>query len=207
MGGTILRGGYRAKQRKQIPTGGIEKVATRFNASTEWLFFGGESMTQNGAGVVGGAQRVYPASASGAGGSSDYVLLPYAEARLAKGAGDFDVVLGGSEQYAFQANWLRSKGDPSDMVVMSMTGDSMAPEIKDKDIFLVDQGQTQIIVGGIYAVGIDEEILIRYVDKEPGKYLFRSANSSHSPLKVRVSELQQAVRFIGRVIWWCRDMG
>ncbi len=82
----------------------------------------------------------------------------------------------------------------------------MDPVIKDKDIVLVDQGQTDIITGNIYAIGIDDEVLIKHVDKVPGHYVLRSANKDYAPINVDLNDESLNVRIIGRVLWMGREL-
>lgn len=91
------------------------------------------------------------------------------------------------------------------MVLMEAVGDSMEPEIKAGDTILIDQSQTDIYAGAIYAIGMDEVVLVKFVDKVPGKYVLRSANERYEPIEVDLADESLNVRVIGRVIWWCRE--
>jgi len=82
----------------------------------------------------------------------------------------------------------------------------MEPVIRDKDIVLVDQGQTEIITGNIYAIGIEDEVLIKYVDRVPGNYVLRSANKEYTPINVDLRDESLNIRIIGRVLWMGREL-
>ncbi|MFP4225414.1 MAG: helix-turn-helix transcriptional regulator [Desulfobacterales bacterium] len=62
---------------------------------------------------------------------------------------------------------------PEYVVVMDVYGNSMEPEIKNGDTILIDQGQKDIIAGAVYAVGIDDTIMVKRVEKRPGRLACR----------------------------------
>jgi phage repressor protein C with HTH and peptisase S24 domain len=109
--------------------------------------------------------------------------------------------------YAFRHDWIRQKGDPSQMILMEVSGDFMSPEIKEGDTVLIDRYQTDIYVGKIYAVSIGKEITVRYVDRSPGKIILRSSNNSWNDIEVDIrDDFREPVNIIGRVVWWSRDV-
>ena len=68
-----------------------------------------------------------------------FEVVPKVKARLSAGDGSFDVDQKISEYYSFQTIWLSKKGNPKDMVLMDITGNSMEPELKDGDtVLLID---------------------------------------------------------------------
>ena len=83
----------------------------------------------------------------------------------------------------------------------------MAPEICDKDMVLIDQSQNELVAGGIFAIGIEETIMVKELDVEPGTLLIRSKNKDYDPIRIpRGSDIERNIRIIGRVIWWCREV-
>ncbi len=126
------------------------------------------------------------------------------KARLCAGDGSFEV---GSEiegYYAFRSGWLGQKGNSDNMVLMDIFGNSMAPELKDGDTVLVDQSQKGVLAGALYAVGIDDTIMIKRVEKHPNKLVLMSDNTDYSPIFLQNAELE-TIRIIGKVIWVCRE--
>ncbi len=138
--------------------------------------------------------------------SMGYSLIPKVKARLAAGTGSLETegeVIG---YYAFKTDFLRRKGRPKKMVLMDVLGDSMEPEIWNGDTVLIDESQNEILAGGLFAVGIDSAVLVKYVDALPGKLSFRSRNERYAPIEVDMSgDLAETVRIIGRVVWSCRE--
>lgn len=135
-----------------------------------------------------------------------YELVPKVRARLCAGTGSLETegeVIG---LYAFKREFLKRKGHPKKMVLMDVVGDSMEPEIFSGDTVLIDESQREIISGGLFAVGIDSAVLVKYVDALPGKLSFRSRNERYNPIEVDMAgDLANMVRIIGRVVWSCRE--
>jgi phage repressor protein C with HTH and peptisase S24 domain len=131
--------------------------------------------------------------------------VPKVRARLDAGGGSFEVDSDVEGHYAFRRQWLRSKGQPDQMVLMEVTGDSMEPVLCDGDTVLIDQSQRRVFAGGIYAVGVQDTILVKRVEKHPYRLALISANPGYSPIYLMGDEID-TVRIIGRVVWMCRDM-
>lgn len=136
---------------------------------------------------------------------SKYKDIPKVKARLCAGGGSFEV---GSEiegYYAFRKDWLSAKGLINKMVLMDIFGNSMEPEIKDGDTILIDESQKDILAGAIYAVGIDDTIMVKRLEKHPNKLVLVSDNTDYSPIYLKGNEMA-SVRIIGKVVWICREL-
>jgi phage repressor protein C with HTH and peptisase S24 domain len=127
------------------------------------------------------------------------------EARLCAGAGSFDVSSQTVGHFSFRKSWLRAKGQASQMVLMDVFGNSMTPEIKDGDMVLVDQSQRNILAGAIYAVGIEDTIMVKRIEKHPRKLVLLSDNKAYAPIFLTGEEID-SVRIIGKVIWIGREL-
>jgi len=130
--------------------------------------------------------------------------IPKVKARLSAGGGSFEVGDQIEGFYSFQKDWLRRKGNPVNMVLMDIFGNSMEPELKDGDTVLIDQSQKDIMAGAVYAVGIDDTVMVKRVEKQPNILVLRSDNQSYSPIHLKGDEMDN-VRIIGKVIWICRE--
>ncbi|WP_052303416.1 XRE family transcriptional regulator [Desulfocurvibacter africanus] len=130
-----------------------------------------------------------------------YEYVKKVRARLSAGSGSLLTSATIEGYYAFRSDWLRRRGNPKSMVLMAVTGDSMSPEIMDEDTVLIDEGQKDIYVGKKYAIALDEEVYIKYIDKVPGKYILRSINPLYKPIEVDLFDNSKSVRLIGRMIW------
>ena len=136
---------------------------------------------------------------------SIYKNIPKVKARLSAGGGSFEV---GSEiegYYSFRKDWLSTKGTINKMVLMDIFGNSMEPEMKDGDTVLIDESQKDVLAGAIYAVGVDDTIMVKRLEKHPNKLVLLSDNKDYSSIYLQGSEIY-SVRIIGKVIWICREL-
>ncbi len=136
---------------------------------------------------------------------SDFYPIPKVQARLCAGAGSFEVDSRIEGYYSFQKKWLQNKGAADRMVLMDVFGNSMTPEIKDGDTVLIDQSRKDIFAGTIYAVGIEDTIMVKRIEKHPRKLVLLSDNKEYAPIFLADDEID-SVRIIGRVIWICREL-
>lgn len=192
----------------------IKQTCVEFSVHPEWLLFGGGPMHrgdphfaqepgQNTNAIPEDDRRWMSAETAP---ELGYELVPKVRARLSAGTGSLEAegeVIG---LYAFKRDFLKRKGQPKKMVLMDVVGDSMEPEILSGDTVLIDESQREIISGGLFAVGIDSAVLVKYVDALPGKLSFRSCNERYAPIEVNMAgDLADMVRIIGRVVWSCRE--
>ena len=186
-----------AKKRQQIPTGWIEKVAEDFGVSADWLFFG----VQDGRKITPECKIITPEC------DVELRLIPMAEARLSAGNGSLEVSGNHERSYAFRMDFLLRKGNPDKMVLMRVAGDSMQPEILDGDVVLLDQSKKDIMPGRIFAVGFDDSIYLKRIDKQPGKVILKSVNEeAYPPIELDIrGDMAEYFRVIGKVVWSGRE--
>ena len=63
----------------------------------------------------------------------------------------------------------------------------------------------EILAGAIYAVGIDDTVMVKRVEKHPNKLVLLSDNKDYTPIYLQGEEIDTA-RIIGKVIWVCREL-
>jgi len=178
-----------ARKKNSIPDKWILQLYKTYGLNPDWV-------------ETGSGQTFIKKSASG---DSLFKNIPKVRARLSAGGGSFEV---GSEiegYYAFRRDWLTTKGSRNKMVLMDIFGNSMEPEMKDGDTILIDESQKDILAGAIYAVGIDDTIMVKRVEKHPNKLVLLSDNKDYSPIYLQGNELN-SVRIIGKVIWISREL-
>jgi len=176
-----------AKRRDSVPEKWLHKLAHDYGLRPRWLATGE------------GADSVHAAPEQ----ASPFVEVPKVAARLCAGGGSFEVADTVEDYYAFKREWLQRKGTPEKMVLMDVFGNSMEPEIREGDTVLVDQEKKFIIAGGIYAVGVEDTVMVKRIEKRPNSLVLLSDNKDYSPIMLQGDELD-TVRVIGKVIWSCR---
>lgn len=195
-----------AKVRDAVPQKWILILARRYSLSADWLEFGrGTAGTAAPVGRQGGRvgtgllRRVSVSPAS-----EDLLYVPKASARLCAGGGSFEVEAAVVDQYPMPLRWLSRLGSPSHMVFMDVVGDSMEPGIMDGDTVLIDRANERYADGGVLAVGLEDAIYLKRMEKKNNGVFLYSDNDAYLPMEIYGDELD-SLRIIGRVVWLCRD--
>lgn len=178
-----------AKRKNAVPEKWALKLARMFDLNPTWLFSGK------------GQKRMSDHFIKDMG----FIRIAKVKARLCAGSGSFETGDDIEAYHLFPSSWLRSKGCSDQMVLMDIFGASMEPEIKDGDTILVDQSQKDILAGAVYAVGIDDTIMVKRLEKRPGKLALISENPKYDPILLAGREMNK-IRIIGRVVWICREL-
>ena len=198
-----------------------KKICAAYGITPMWLFQGrGPMQARDKTADTSAASCGQPAVTAGRGEDEaadvsvvapdgvQTIYVPKVEARLSAGTGSLEVSDNIKGYFGFRSDWLHRKGCPSQMVLMSITGDSMRPTLENGDLALVNLAQTDVVSGGIYAVGVDESVLVKRLDKRPGKIVLVSDNrDAYAPQELDMTDeiVRESLRVIGRVLWWCRE--
>ena len=197
-----------AKNRGHIPRPWFQKISRMFNVDAAWLITGQSGDISDPAMQNNKTYRVYDEAGVEIieAECTDLVLIPLVEAKLSAGNGSFETSDKSDRKYSFRRDFLQRKGCIREMVLMRVTGDSMAPEIKDGDVVLLDKSQSKPLPGRIYAVGVENMVYLKRVDARPGKLVLYSDNKDYDPIEVDTrGDMAGQARIIGRAIWWCRE--
>jgi phage repressor protein C with HTH and peptisase S24 domain len=178
-----------ARKKDSIPDKWILQLYRSFGLNPDWV-------------ETGSGQQFHKHSDSN---DSLFNNIPKVRARLSAGGGSFEVGSKIEGYYAFRKDWLHTKGVINKMVLMDIFGNSMEPEMKDGDTILIDESQKDILAGAIYAVGVDDTIMVKRLEKHPHKLVLLSDNKNYSPIYLQGGEIN-SVRIIGKVIWICREL-
>ena len=191
-----------AKSKDKIPAEWMLKLFRGHGLNPFWMETGRGAMYLDQRTV---RENLPPAPGQG-GGEEGFDFVPMVDARLSGGGGSLetsDRVVG---YYAFRRAWLSGRGKIDAMRLMRVTGQSMEPTLEDEDVVLVDLSQRDILAGKIYAVRMDDEIVVKRLEKKPGSLVLVSDNRRfYDPLEVQLSE-QINLEVVGRVIWMAREM-
>lgn len=192
-----------ARKRGLIPGDWIEKIALDYNVSADWLLFGRGSMKEGG-NTVQPVPTISHDDPSLDG--DDLIRIPMADAILSAGTGSLETSGHMGREYAFRRDFIQRKGNPANMVLMRVSGDSMQPEVMNNDVVLLDQSKTRLNPGPIYAVGIEDSIYLKRVDKLPGQIVLKSVNPAYDPIHIDMGEqTSEQFRVIGQVLWVGRE--
>jgi len=112
---------------------------------------------------------------------------------------------GGGERYAFQRQWLRSKGKVEDLVLIEARGDSMDPTIADGDAVLIDRSLKQVAVGNLYALRFKNAVMIKRLQPiSAGRIKVMSDNKLYDSYEIDLEAGD--IEIIGQVIWIGREL-
>ena len=205
-----------AKMRNAVPQKWILILSRRYSLSADWLEFGGTGAPGQQSALNAARTAARAAGPGNAGGgllrpmaappavAEELIYIPKAAARLCAGGGSFEVESATVGEYPMPSRWLSRLGSPSHMVFMDVVGDSMEPGIMDGDTVLIDRANMRHTDGGILAVGFEDAIYLKRVEKKNDCVLLHSDNEAYVPMKIYGDELD-SFRIIGRVVWLCRD--
>lgn len=177
-----------ARNNNRIPDKWIIKLYRKFGFNPKWIETGIGSVFIH-------AQSSFDV---------EFKYVPKVAARLSAGTGSFECEENISDYLSFQSRWLAGKGSAGNMVAMEVFGQSMEPVIREGDTVLIDQSQKNILAGAIYAVGVEDTILVKRLEKHPNKLVLCSDNKDYEPIFLERDEAEN-VRIIGKVIWSCRE--
>lgn len=87
--------------------------------------------------------------------------------------------------------------------IITASGDSMSPTIKNLDFLFIDRSETNIRTDGIYAIVYAGEVFVKRVQKQPnGGLLLISDNSRYPPIRISPEDLPN-VSIVGRCCIHC----
>lgn len=138
--------------------------------------------------------------------NTEFAYLKKVKARPAAGNGSFETSDEQQDLFAFRLDWLRHKGNPNNLVLMDVVGDSMAPYIMNGDTIMVDKSNTDLLPDKVYVVRVEDLIYLKYIDRIPGTFILRSHNKDYDPIYIDTQFLNEnSLAILGRVIWWAHD--
>ena len=133
----------------------------------------------------------------------EYVFIPQVAGRISAGGGlEPDNTI--EFKMAFRKDWVERKGDPNDMSIIRVLGDSMEPTLQSGDLVLINHSRNYIDPqGGIYALAIDGQIMLKRVQLVPSKGHARII-SDNPQYETEIVPLSQLV-VNGKMIWFGRE--
>ncbi|MEM8715608.1 MAG: S24 family peptidase, partial [Cyanobacteria bacterium P01_G01_bin.4] len=104
------------------------------------------------------------------------------------------------EVVAFDRQWLRSKlgTNPSQLTLVTVSGDSMAPTLMDGDTIFVDR-QVNELRDGIYVFQMNGDLLVKRLQKLPGSLIsVISDNPKFQTFTVDMNDCDNQIAIVGR---------
>lgn len=105
----------------------------------------------------------------GDGGGDDIVMLRRLDVKGSAGKGRLVFMESDKGRLAFRRDFLQLEGVKEDNAILIYAdGQSMEPTIPDAAVVLIDRGATSLVNNKIYAITINDELLIKRLRKEVG---------------------------------------
>ncbi len=175
-----------AKQKDSIPGKWIFALAEAYALNSDWL--------ATGKGSPYAQTEEY---------NQDCVFVPHILPQLSE-----DNTLEFDEYFRhtvhFHHDWLSRHGNPNEMISLTMTGPCMQPEIKERDLLLINRSATRLFSGGIFAFALEGIIVVRRIEKSPQKLLMICDNPSYPDISLSKEEMEQAI-CLGQIFWTGRE--
>jgi phage repressor protein C with HTH and peptisase S24 domain len=166
------------------------RIAEFYNADLNWLLLGRrmEKIKDDGGNLPG----------------EDFIYVPMVSGALAAGrplAADNAIEL----KIAFRREWMARKGDPKNMSLIRIQGDSMEPTLLSGDVVLIDHSKNVVSSqGGIYAIALEGEIMIKRVEYLVSKkvVVVKSDNPRYTAEEIPPEKLTVN----GKMVWFAREV-
>lgn len=181
----------RAEKGERTPSGDILiKVAKYFNIRLEWLMTGEgamkeEDMTKKE--FINEEPETYQ--------------IPYL---IASAGGGYAAEEGNF--ITISKKEIDHNINPKNILCTQIRGDSMSPEILDKDILIIDTNSDRFIDGEVYIVGHEDNIYCKKVLLNINQIILESTNPKYPP-QFFEGDMRQTIQVIGRVIAQIRKRG
>lgn len=134
---------------------------------------------------------------------SDFVYVPHFDVAMSAGNGAFCDVEHVIAMRPFDAGFIRNALGihHNELAVVSVVGNSMEPYLRSKDLAMLDLRARDVSTEGIHAIRLDGALMIKQLQRLPGKLRVSSANTEYAPFDVDGAEEQRDFSVIGRVRW------
>jgi len=165
----------------------LQTLVKKFHISLDWLIKGEGSMDQK----------------SSFDEEDNYVLVPRYDVQASAGYGSLIQSEQIVDYLAFKRSWVASdlRMDPTELVLITVQGDSMEPTLFDGDLILVDLNENQLRRDAIYVLRVDEALMAKRIQRiYNGGLNIISDNQTYAPFTISREETD-TLKVLGRVVW------
>lgn len=135
--------------------------------------------------------------------SADYAPIPRLDARLAAGGGAINDQVEELGALAFRRDWLRERGiSPDQACLLTVTGDSMSPTLRDGDLVMIDRRRTAIRDRRVYAlIDTNGNARVKRLDLVPDQLIILTSDNPAHPAETRTGEDMNRLNILGEIVW------
>lgn len=163
-------------------------IARKFSINPRWLLTGEGRMR-------GGGEEEE---------KSGFVYLPLYNVTASGGGGSFLEGEEVADTLAFRREWVTGvlRANPSDLALITMTGESMEPTLGKDDVLLVNLALAKNPRDGIHLIRSGSALLVKRLQFTPdGRVSVLSDNCSYPPFAVDPNDAETAFKILGRIVW------
>lgn len=181
----------------------LNKVAQICNVTESWLLTGQDSESGDflTAPLTSHQENKSPLKGESGG---DYIGVPMSSGEISAGGGleadnRFDFKL------FFHKEWLAKKGDPANMSMIRVSGNSMEPTVQHGDVALINHAISHIDTpGAIYAISVDGQVSLKRLQaiSKTGQIKVISDNKDYDVDYVEPGK----VTINGKALWVGREL-
>lgn len=188
----------------KIPADRLPALADGCDVRAIWLLTGEEPMKRGGSASISAGAEIRARGRKSAEG--EYVYIPRFDVTASAGPGrwpDREIVL---DHMAFRRDWVRRAlgTDPSHLVLITATGDSMEPTIRSGDLLLIDTSVDRLRDDAIYVIVRGGQLVVKRLQRLfAGAVVVHSDNPAYRDEQLDDGDLQQ-LKIAGRVRWIAR---
>ena len=177
------------KNTESVPYEEIIAAAVIKNLSIEYIFTGKQIVDE-----IADQRPEYT--------KSEYAEIQHYNVQAAAGSGRLATEEETLKPLSFRRDWLAKRHlTPANLAIVSVSGDSMEPYLKDEDLVLVDRSQITITSGKTYVLRLDGHLLVKNLQLLPhGLVQVASFNPGCPPYQVNLSDESLDMAVIGRVV-------
>ncbi len=135
-------------------------------------------------------------------GDPNFYHIPKVQLILRAGFAGFETVpeIYDGSVLSVNKNWVDRKGlHPSKLVALTVTGDSMEPNLYEGDLVIVNTADTQMKDGEVFAFNYDGEAVIKRLVKERGQWWLFSDNADQTRHRPKGCASGECI-VVGRVV-------
>ena len=187
----------------------IANLARAAEVSLDWIATGEGEVRRGSSGSAPprGMSNEQPSDAQGSPeNSSEFVFIPRYSVK--GGVNNRSGVGMSTAAIAFRHRWIEHylNADPRQLRVLSVRGEPMETVDEDRDFILINLA-SRSVSGGMYALSIDGELVVRHTQRLPGGILeVRGAGDTYPSFTVSLSDMPDGFSVIGRVVWIGRQV-
>jgi phage repressor protein C with HTH and peptisase S24 domain len=135
-------------------------------------------------------------------GEHRFVEIPLVELKLSAGLSGYQTVpLGGEDSTILtRLSWIvRRKLNPKNILAIEVTGDSMERSLFDGDIAFMDNSDTRLVDGEVYAVNYEGTAVVKRLQRDAGHWWLTSDNESPGRHQRKVCRGDDCI-IVGRIV-------